>query len=101
LVATKVAERMTAAAEEVRAGLAAGTASTDTVTIAQALRDGRVATLLVHDDGTSPDPVDASWQGGARVVDRAIDTAFATDADVLVVPRLAVMDGPLAAILRW
>ena len=65
-----------------------------------------MATLLVHDDGAD-DPVlsgtepGASGRAGARVVDAAISDALSTDADVLVVPSLAFMHGPLAAIMRW
>ena len=101
LLSTIVAERVTAAAEQVRAGLAAGTASTDTDTIIDALREGRVDTLLVHDDATAPDDADPRWPDGARLVDRAIVGALATDAEILVVPQLAMMDGPLAATMRW
>ena len=100
-LATKVAERMTVAAEEVRAGLANGTASTDSDAIMDALRDGRVARLLVHDDGTPGDQTAPTSSDGARLVDRAIDAAFATDAEILIVPQLAMMDGPLAATMRW
>lgn len=106
LLSTIVAERVTAAAERVRAGLAAGTASIETPTIVDALRPGRVDTLLVHDDGTAgrdtaADDVDAAWLDGARLVDRAIVAALATDAEILVVPNLAMLEGPLAAIMRW
>ena len=100
-LSTIVARRVTAAAEKVRAGLTAGTTSTDTDTIIDALRDGRVDTLLVHDDATAPDEPDSHRSDGARLVDRAIAGALATDAEILVVPRLAMMEGPLAATLRW
>ena len=88
-------------AEEVRAGLANGTASTDSDAVMDALRDGRVARLLVHDDGTPGDQTAPTSSDGARLVDRAIDAALATDAEILVVPHLAMMDGPLAATMRW
>jgi len=34
-------------------------------------------------------------------VDRAVCAALATDAEILIVPNLAMLDGPLAALLRW
>jgi hypothetical protein len=104
LLSTIVAERVTAAADLVRAGVPAGTASIDTSSIVDALREGRVGTLLVHDDGTAGtagNDADPAWLDGARLVDRAIVAALATDAEILVVPRLAMMDGPLAASMRW
>ncbi len=101
LLATKVAERVTVAAELVRAGLPDGTASTDSNVIIEALRQGRVARLLVHDDGTPGDQATPTWCDGSRLVDRAIVAALATDAEILVVPHLAIMDGPLAATMRW
>ena len=101
LLSTKVAERVTAAADDVRAGLASGTASTDPTVIVDALNEGRVAKLLVHDDNTPGDQPDATRCEGARLVDRAIVAALATDAEILVVPQLAMMDGPVAATMRW
>ena len=101
LVSTIVADRVTAAADRVRAGLANDIASIDTNTIVDALRQGRVDTLLVHDDATSGHGADPTWLDGARLVDRTIVAALATDAEILVVPHLAMMDGPLAATLRW
>jgi Bacterial archaeo-eukaryotic release factor family 2 len=101
LLSTIVAERVTAAAELVRGGLSNGMASVDTDTIIDGLREGRVETLLVYDDGTSGHDADPTWLDGARLVDRAIAAALATDAEVLVVPHLAMLDGPLAALMRW
>lgn len=101
MLSTKVAERVTAAAEEVRAGVSGGIASTDSNAIVEALREGRVARLLVHDDNTSRDQADPTWFNGTRLVDRAIVAALDTDAEILVVPRLAMMDGPMAATMRW
>jgi len=101
LLSTIVAERVTTAADLVRAGLNNDIASIDTNTIVAALRRGRVDTLLVHDDATSGHAADPNWLDGARLVDRAIVAALATDAEILVVPRLAMMHGPLAATLRW
>lgn len=101
LLSTIVAERVTAAAELVRAGLANATASVDTNSIIEALRQGRVETLLVHDDATTGHVADPTWLDGARLVDRAIVSALATDAEILIVPNLAMMNGPLAATMRW
>jgi hypothetical protein len=100
LLSTQVAARVTAAAERVRAGAPSGRGSTDPDVVVAALREGRVDTLLVHDDG-SDDHADQRWSDGSRLVDRAIVAALATDADVLVVPQLAMMDGPVAATMRW
>ncbi len=101
LLSTIVAERVTAAAELVRSRLEHGTAAIDQTEIIDALRTGRVETLLVHDDGSDGGGADPGWQDGARVVDRAVCAALATDAEILVVPNLAMLDGPLAAVLRW
>ncbi|MEO6126150.1 MAG: Vms1/Ankzf1 family peptidyl-tRNA hydrolase [Ilumatobacteraceae bacterium] len=101
LLSTIVAQRVTAAAELVRSRVAHGTAALATGEIIDALKAGRVQTLLVHDDGTDGQAVDPAWLDDARLVDRAIVAAFDTDAEVLVVPNLAMMQGPLAALLRW
>ncbi len=96
---TIVAERVTAAAELVHADQNNSIASADTNTIVDALRQGRAATLLVHDDQTSQPAADPAWLDGARLVDRAIATALATDSEILFVPHLAMMHDPLAATL--
>jgi hypothetical protein len=101
LLATKIGDRVTAAADIVRAGLPNGTASTDSNVIIEALRQGRVARLLVHDDGTPGDQSVPTWCDGSRLVDRAIVAALATNAEILIVPHLTIMDGPLAATMRW
>jgi len=101
LLSTMVSERVTAAAELVRSRRAHGTAAIDASEIIDALRTGRVETLLVHDDGTNGPDADPVWQDGARLVDRAICASLATDAEIIVVPNLAMLDGPLAALLRW
>ncbi len=81
-----------------------GTASTDVDEILASLDEGRVEHLLVNDDGTD-DVVTTEEHGatpaGARVVDAAIVAALRTDADVTVIPRVAVLDGPIAALYRW
>jgi len=101
LLSSKVAERVTAAAELVRSRLAHGTAAIDQSKIIEALQAARVETLLVHDDGSDGNDADPAWQNGARLVDRAVCAALATDAEILIVPNLAMLDGPLAALLRW
>jgi len=98
-LSTIVAERVTTAAELVGAGLTNDIGSIDTNTIVDALREGRVDTLLVHDEATSGHEADPTWLDGARLVDRAI--ALAADAEIFVVPNLAMMGGPLAATMRW
>ncbi|MEO5723214.1 MAG: Vms1/Ankzf1 family peptidyl-tRNA hydrolase [Ilumatobacteraceae bacterium] len=100
-LSTIVAERVTEAAEQVRAGLANDTASIDANVIMEALGQGRVNRLLVHDDATSRSETDQTELEGARLVDQAIAAALATDAEILIVPGLAMMDGPLAATMRW
>lgn len=101
LLSTIVAERVTAAAELIRSRLTHGTATIEAVEVVEALREGRVETLLVHDDGSDGPDVESEWRDGARLVDRAICAALATDAEILVVPNLAMLNGPLAAVLRW
>jgi hypothetical protein len=89
----------------VREGTGHGRATVDTAETLATLNEGRVATLLVHDDIDAVDEVTdteiAGFPAGARTVDVAIAAALRSDADVVVVPQLAMMDGPLAAILRW
>ena len=81
-----------------------GTASTDVDDILACLDEGRVDHLLVNDDGADG-PVTTELLGatpaGARVVDAAIAAAIRTDADVTVIPRVAALEGPIAALYRW
>ncbi len=104
LLSDQVAANIVALADQLRTGLANGQATTDAEATMRAVVEGRVDTLLVHDDG-SPEPVLVDDQGGfpagARVVDAAIAAALRTDATIVVVPHLAVLDGPVAALLRW
>jgi len=104
LLSDQVAAHVVARADQLRTSLANGQATTDADATMRALVEGRVDTLLVHDDG-SPEPVlvgdQAGFPAGARVVDAAIAAALRTDATIVVVPRLAVLDGPVAALLRW
>jgi hypothetical protein len=105
LVADRVARGIRELAERVREGTGHGRATVDTAETLATLNEGRVATLLVHDDIDAVDEVTdteiAGFPAGARTVDVAIAAALRSDADVVVVPQLAMMDGPLAAILRW
>ena len=60
--------------------------------IVGALDAGRVETLLVHDDESTDDD---------RHIDRCISRALATGADVMIVPKVGILDRGVAAILRW
>jgi len=104
LCANVVAEDFTELAERLRAGLADGLASLDDHEILEAAAEGRIDTLLVHDDDldtptTSRTILDIP--AGTRVIDVAIITALRTDASIFVVPNLASMSGPIAALFRW
>lgn len=105
LLADRVARRITELVEQVRTALPEGRATTDTDATLSALADGRVETLLVHDDVAEEAELTereiAGVPAGARAVDVAVTIALRTDADVVVVPRLSVMDDPIAATLRW
>ena len=61
--------------------------------VESSLAKGRVETLLVHD-------ADAD-AGGDRAIDRCIAAALRTDAEIRVVPKVAMLDDGVAAILRW
>lgn len=81
-----------------------GTASTDVDDVLTRLDEGRVEHLLVNDDG-SDEPTTTVAHGdipaGARVVDAAIAAALRSDAGITVVPRVAMMEGPIAGLYRW
>ena len=82
--------------EAVREGVGTGRSSTSANHTRDALQQGRVQTLLVHDDEDAEfDPHEA------RLIDWAIRQALATDADVHVVPNVSLLDQGLAATLRW
>ena len=103
-VSNLVAERVVDLADQLRTGLSAGTASIDVDDTLAALVAGRVDTLLVHDDGSASPTQTRQLAGvpaGVRVVDAAVVQALRTDARIVVTPRLAVMAGPIAALLRW
>ena len=68
-----------------------GTAVSDLDAVTSALDEGRVETLLVHDDD----------EDRSEVVDDLIRRALLTDAAVHVVPSVAVLDRGAAALLRW
>lgn len=105
ILSDRVARRIRDLAERVRDGADDGRAAVDTAKTLGALGEARVETLLVHDDvddaGGVTDAEIAGFAAGARVVDVAIAAALASDAEIVVVPKLAMMDGPLAALLRW
>ncbi len=104
LLADQVASHVVELADRFRTAQANGPATSDTATTLDALAEGRVDTLLVHDDGSTEPTIGAErpeLPSGARVVDAAIAAALRTDATVVVVPRLALLDGPIAALLRW
>lgn len=83
--------------DQVREGVGTGRSSTSSKQVLEALEQGRVETLLVHDDdGSSFDSGDE-----ARLIDRAIASALHTDAVIHVVPNVALLDGGVAALLRW
>lgn len=99
-----VAEQSTELAEQLRASLAGGLASVDAHEILEAAAEGRIATLLVHDNDLDLPTTARTIAGiptGTRVIDAAIVAALRTDASVFVVPNLAAMSGPVAAIFRW
>jgi hypothetical protein len=104
LRANVVAEKLTELAERLRTGLAEGVASVDAHEILEAAAEGRIDTLLVHDDDldlpTTARTI-ADIPTGTRVIDAAIVAALRTDAEIFVVPNLAAMSGPVAAIFRW
>jgi peptide subunit release factor 1 (eRF1) len=92
----------------------AGTAVVGVGDVLAALSEGRVETLVVHDEaederrawfepGDSPVAATSRTSDGqvdGRLVDVAVRSALLTDADIRVVPPSAATDG-LAALLRW
>ena len=38
---------------------------------------------------------------GVRVVDAAIGAALRSDAQIWIVPKLDILSGPVAALMRW
>lgn len=81
--------------EAVREGVGTGRSSTSHKQLMEALEQGRVETLLVHDDA------DADADGDDRLVDQAIAAALTTDASIHVVPNVSLLDDGVAALLRW
>lgn len=96
-LSTIVATEATELSRSLRAGCADGRATTDGDEVLRALTEGRVEVLAVHDDGSDGPTVD----GGPRLVDAAIAGALRTDARIVVLPDVAVLDGPVAARFRW
>jgi len=91
------------------------TAGTNTSDVLRALGEGRVQTLIVHDDGS--DEMNA-WSGSlldptaslhqsredlvrGRLADVAVRSALLTQAEVRVVTSPPSEEGPIAALLRW
>jgi len=90
--------------ERLKQRVGTGTASTDVDDVLACLAEGRVDHLLVVDDGTDG-PITTERHGatpaGARLVDAAIAAALRTDTDISVIPRVAALEGPIAALYRW
>lgn len=104
LVADHVATQFADLADQLRAAIAAGRGATGVQSTLAALSEGRVDVLMLHDDPTDVATIAEELHGappGARVVDAAIRAGLLTDADVRLVPDLAVLDGAMGAILRW
>ncbi|NND74177.1 MAG: hypothetical protein HKN44_04145 [Ilumatobacter sp.] len=98
------ARSVAALSERFRDGLANDAAVAGIEATIDALVEGRVDTLLVNDDWTDDTVLDRrvmDIEPGARAVDAAVAAALRTDADVVVVPNLAAMEGPVGALLRW
>lgn len=93
-LADRTARRITELADDLRSRMSADTAVTGADATLGALAEGRVDTLVVHDD------VDADDETRQRV-DRAIADALRSDATIVVAPRLAVLDDGMGALLRW
>jgi len=104
LLSDHVARRIRDLAGMLRDRLGTGTASTDADDILDSFELGRVEHLLVHDDGNDDAVTDrdiGTIPAGTRVVDAAIAAALRSDAAITVVPNLAVLDHPVAALYRW
>lgn len=104
LLSSHVASGITELAERVRERVGTGTASVDTDEVLRAIGDGRVEHLLVHDNGGDEPTIAEPFEdipAGTRVVDVAVVAALRSNAKVTVVPQLAIMNGPLAALMRW
>ena len=104
VVADIVARRTRDLLDTLRTQLAAGAGCVGTDATLAALAEGRVETLLVHDD-VDDDRRNALTRGDVtiegRLVDLAIHTACATDARVHIIPAVDDVDDGLGAILRW
>jgi hypothetical protein len=104
LLADHTARRSRDLIERVKERIGTGTASTDAADILACLVEGRVEHLLVHDDGSDDDVVVepiGDIPAGARVADAAIVAALRSGAEVTVIPRVALLNGPIAALYRW
>lgn len=121
LVETEVARRTVAALEEFRLHLGRGDRAVEGVEATfDALRQGRVSALLIHDDpddgrrawfGAEPGTVGVSAGdlegvgsgpvGEGRLVDVALRGAVGTSAGVRLVPRAGGPAEGIGALLRW
>lgn len=104
LLSSMATAQSTELAERLRDGLVNSLASVDAHEVLEAAAEGRIDTLLVHDDDLDKPTTARTIAGiptGTRVIDAAIVMALRTDAEIFVVPNLAAMSGPIAAIFRW
>lgn len=104
LLSDHVARDIRGLVEQLRERSGTGTASTDADDVLECLSTGRVGHLLVNDDGSDAPVTDVAVgdvPAGVRVVDTAIAAALRSDAEITVVPKVAALDGPIAALYRW
>lgn len=107
LLSSHVAAEVTELADQVKSRLGTGGATVDPAEVLRWLSEGKVKTLLVHDDldgevdETTTDQSIGGLPAGTRLVDAAILAGLRSGADIVVVPRLAAMEGPIAALARW
>lgn len=97
-LADRTARGVRALVQQLAQRQATGTATNDVDEVLTWFDDGRVEHLLVHDDGSDDSP---PTQENGRVVDVAIAAALRSDARITVIPRVAALDGPVAALARW
>ena len=107
-LADHTARNARALAEQLAERQGTGTAATDAARVMAWLAEGRVEHLLVHDDGADGPSLGDATDGqpgdtdaGARLVDAAIAAALRSDAEITAIPRVAALDGPIAALARW
>ncbi len=104
LAADHVAREFSDLADRLRATIATGTGVIGVPETLAALGEGRVEVLLLHDDPSDVATIAERLHGapaGSRAVDAAIFAGLVTNADIRLVPSLAMLDGGMGAILRW